>query len=156
MTRSDHRSQDQDNDSDSRVEALLADLARTDRAAAPASMEDRIFVATRSVLRSSAGAPAPVVRVIGPRRLVMAFRVAAAIGLVVTAGVVWRAVTSGSAATTIPAADITHLSEAELDELASMLAMYDEGVADELHSISNEAERVSGSLSDLFGDSTEG
>lgn len=138
------------------VEGLLDELGRRDRALAPASLEDRLFVATRGVLRAHAGGEAGVVvRAVTPRWMSGALRVAAVVGLVVSAGVVWRAINSAPTPTPPVGTDVAQLSEAELDELASMLAMRDDGVADEVHSITSEAERVAGSLGELFGESLE-
>lgn len=151
------------------VEGLLDELGRRERAEAPASFEDRLFMATRGVLVSntkpdhrSEGTRA-VVHAARPRWFVGVLRVAAVLGLVVTAGVVYRAVSARptpSAGTESVASNsplqAAKLSEAELDELAAVLAMNDDRVAEEVHSITSEAERVSGSLHDAFSDAFEG
>lgn len=155
-----------------RVEGLLDELGRRERAEAPATLEDRLFMATRGVLVSHAksGRPSGEVRTVAhaarPRWFVGALRVAAVVGLVVTAGVVYRAVSSSPALAPTPPGPVAihslpqpaavKLSEKELDELVAVLAMNDDRVAEEVHSISSDAERVSGSLIEVFSDAFEG
>lgn len=101
-------------------------LSTSDRAAAPSTLEDRVFMATRGVInQAGARLHEPVARTPGRRHIVgrIAGRLAIAAALLLTAGVTVRILENQSTPTTDPAAapQVASAIQSDLDELAALL-----------------------------------
>lgn len=88
------------------TESRLSALAERDRRAAPASLEDRLFLATRAKITEPAGAPAPIPMPAAPSWRAP-LRLAAAIAVIVSAGLIATLVFSPGAPSATPVANNT-------------------------------------------------